>query len=190
MLKHNGDCTQISRGTVGYKSIRLPSHPPSSCPLQAGTWVHSTLLFFLCDSFPMASSWILRLAATAALLLLSVADSDGVCYSYGVDFVDEGNYFINSNSNETFTCVSTFEGCAPGEDPAEILFVDPNGDEFICSEVQTTPSNTSMVSTCPFMKDQMISGHNIILVFGNNNGGEPFAWQRGQYHVQACSCPC
>ena len=60
------------------------------------------------------------LAAFAALLCLVTAgtvydsysdpvyDSDSICYSYGVDFLDEGNYFINSNSNESFSAVSTF----------------------------------------------------------------------------------
>jgi hypothetical protein len=128
----------------------------------------------------MACVRLLCLAAAAAFFALSVADPDSVCYSYGVDFVDEGQYFIDSNSNESFTCVSTFLGCNKGPDPAEILFVDPNNDEYLCSEVQTTPDNTPMLSTCPFTKNEMISGHNIILVIGNNDDGEPFAWQRGK----------
>ncbi|KAJ4296715.1 hypothetical protein N0V90_006763 [Kalmusia sp. IMI 367209] len=123
----------------------------------------------------------LRLITTAALLSLSVADPNSICYSYGLDFLDEEHYFINSNSNDSFTCVSTFQGCNAGTDLAEILFVDPNSDEYLCSEVQTTPDNTPMLSTCPFKKSEMISGHNIILVIGNNDDGEPFAWQRDIY---------
>ena len=121
-----------------------------------------------------------RLAVAAAFLSLSAADPNSICNSYGVDFVDEGDYFINSNSNESFTCVSTFQGCNVGKDPAEILFVDPNDDEYLCSEVSTTPDNTPMLSTCPFTKSEMIYGHNMILVIGNNDDGQPFAWQRGK----------
>ncbi|KAF2447691.1 hypothetical protein P171DRAFT_461869 [Karstenula rhodostoma CBS 690.94] len=130
----------------------------------------------------MASVRLIHLVAAAVFLVLSVADPNSVCYSYGVDFVDEGDYFIN-NSNESFTCVSTFQGCNKGPDPAEILFVDPNNEEYLCSEVQTTPADTPMLSTCPFTKNEMISGHNMILVIGNNDDGEPFAWQRGQYTI-------
>ena len=128
----------------------------------------------------MSSIRLLYLATAAAWLSLSTANPASGCYSYGVDFIDEGNYFINSNLNESFTCVSTFQGCSTGSDPAEILFIDPNNEEYVCSEVQTTPDNTSMISTCPFRKNQMLPGHSIILVFGNNGGGEPFAWQRGE----------
>ena len=131
----------------------------------------------------MVCARLLRLTAAAAFLTLSLADPNSVCYSYGVDFVDGGNYFINSQSNESFTCVSTFEGCNTGPDLAEVLFVDPNSNEYLCSEVQTTPANTSMLSTCPFAKNKMISGHNMILVIGNNDDGEPFAWQRGKFTV-------
>lgn len=61
--------------------------------------------------------------------------------------------------------------------------MDPNSEEYVCSEVQTTPDGMPMLSTCPFAKSEMISGHNIILVIGNNDDGEPFAWQRGQYEI-------
>ncbi|KAL5450595.1 hypothetical protein PMIN05_000852 [Paraphaeosphaeria minitans] len=129
----------------------------------------------------MARVRSLRLVTVASLLVLSAADPNSVCYSYGVDYVDEGSYFINGNSSEPFTCVSTFQGCNEGPDTAEILFVDPNNEEYLCSEVQTTPDDTPMLSTCPFTKNEMISGHNIILVIGNNDDGEPFAWQRDIY---------
>ncbi|OAG12855.1 uncharacterized protein CC84DRAFT_1201749 [Paraphaeosphaeria sporulosa] len=129
----------------------------------------------------MASVRSLRLITAAALLIVSAADPDSICYSYGVDYVDEGSYFINRNSSESFTCVSTFQGCNKGPDPAEVLFVDPNNEEYLCSAVKTTPDDTPMLSTCPFTKNEMISGHNIILVIGNNDDGEPFAWQRDIY---------
>jgi hypothetical protein len=61
----------------------------------------------------MFSTRFLSLSAFAALLSLATADVDSVCYSYGVDFVDEGHYFINTLSQDPFTCVSTFKGCNP-----------------------------------------------------------------------------
>ncbi|KAF2746541.1 hypothetical protein M011DRAFT_425303 [Sporormia fimetaria CBS 119925] len=116
------------------------------------------------------------LSAAAALLTLALTDPNSVCFSYGVDFVDEGQYFINTLSNDSFTCVSTFEGC--NTDVADVLLVDPAGDEFLCSQVSTTPANTPMLSTCPILKNQMTSGEWIIIVVGNNDDGFPFAWQR------------
>jgi hypothetical protein len=35
---------------------------------------------------------------------------ESTCYSYGIDFVHGGKYFINNLSKESFTCVSEFEG--------------------------------------------------------------------------------
>ena len=56
----------------------------------------------------------------------ATGNPDSICYSYGVDFVDDGSYFINTASNDSFTSVSTFEGC--NQDKAEVLLVDPKGD--------------------------------------------------------------
>jgi hypothetical protein len=126
----------------------------------------------------MYTSRFASLSAFAALLSLAVADTNSVCLSYGIDFVDEGHYFINTNSNEAFTCVSTFQGC--NQDVADILLVDPSGDEYLCSQVPTTPANTPQLSTCPLLKSQVVSGEWIIIVIGNNDDGFPFAWQRGR----------
>lgn len=126
----------------------------------------------------MFSSRLLSLSTIAALLSLANSDPNSVCFSYGVDFVDEGHYFINALSNESFTCVSTFRGC--NEDVADILLVDPSGDEYLCSQVNTTPEDDPKLSTCPILKNQMVSGDWIILVLGNNDDGNPFAWERGR----------
>lgn len=130
----------------------------------------------------MPSSRLLSLTAFAALLSLGVTDPNSVCYSYGVDFVDDQHYFINTLSNESFTCVSTFKGC--NEDVADVLLVDPNGDEYLCSQIPTTPADTPELSTCPIKKSQMVSGDWMILVLGNNDDGNPFAWQRGTFYLQ------
>jgi hypothetical protein len=120
--------------------------------------------------------------AFAALLSSVKADSD-VCYSYGVDFVDEGHYFINSQLSEKFSSVSYFKGC--NQDIADVLLVEPEGvnsQEYLCDQIPTYPDQDLKTSTCPIEKDQMISGHWLLLVLGNNgDGGQPFAWQRDLY---------
>lgn len=120
----------------------------------------------------------------ATAISLARADfSTGVCYSYGVDFVDEGSYFINSASTERFTAVSYFKGC--NQDVADVLLVAPEEDqvgEYMCSQVPTSPDSVNQLSTCSVQKNQMISGHWLLLVLGNNGkceGCQPFAWQRG-----------
>ena len=131
----------------------------------------------------MFSPRLLSLSAFAALLSLAASQNDdSTCYSFGVDFVDDQHYFINTLSSDPFTCVSTFKGCKA--DVADVLLVDPNGDEYLCSQVPTTPADTPELSTCPILKSQMITGDYIILVLGNNgDDGDPFAWERGKLLV-------
>lgn len=126
----------------------------------------------------MSFSRLTLLPALAGLLSFAAADPNSICYSFGVDFVDEGHYFINNQSNDTFSCVSTFKGCNQGK--ADVLFVDPNGDELLCDQILTTPDDTPQLSSCPIKKNQMSSGNYIILVLGNNGDGQPFAWERGE----------
>jgi hypothetical protein len=140
----------------------------------------------------MAFTRFTSFSATAALLSLAASqpaggynstyegNPDSICYSYGVDFVDEGHYFINTQSTEDFTSVSTFQGC--NQDLSEVLFVDPQGDEVLCSQLPTTPDDKAQLSTCPLKKSEMSSGDYILLLIGNNDNGQPFAWQRGDYH--------
>ncbi|OAL50290.1 hypothetical protein IQ07DRAFT_423235 [Pyrenochaeta sp. DS3sAY3a] len=127
----------------------------------------------------MKSSRSFLLVALAASISLVNSDPNSICYAYGVDYVDESSYFINSLSAEQFMSVSYFQGCNPGL--ADVLFVDPDDDEYLCSQLQTTPENEFKMSTCPIRKDQMISGHWLLLVLGNNGDGQPFAWQRDLY---------
>ncbi|KAH7080371.1 hypothetical protein BKA63DRAFT_407796 [Paraphoma chrysanthemicola] len=123
------------------------------------------------------------LAAFAALFSLVRSDPNSICYSYGVDFVDEGNYFINSQLTEKFSSVSYFKGC--NQDIADVLLVEPEGvnaQEYLCDQIPTYPESDLKTSTCPVQKNQMISGHWLLLVLGNNgDDGQPFAWQRDLY---------
>jgi hypothetical protein len=144
----------------------------------------------------MYSRSVLFTVAAASITFVNAAPqfdvpSDGpICYSYGVDFIDEGSYFINATSTEDFSAVSYFQGCnKDGE--ADVMLIAPEDapgeTEFICDQIPTTPDNTNEISKCPIQKDQMVSGHWLLLVMGDNgkdaNGenGQPFAWQRDLY---------
>ena len=148
----------------------------------------------------ISSLLLLASTATSALassLLTTRQDSPtSNCSVYGIDFVDGGSYFINSNSTANFTVVQQFSGC--NDDEASLLLVQQSTeDEWECTSIPTgkhftrtnaqdsavlihhkVPSNTSQLSTCPLEKDQMSSGEWTILVIGNNGDGNPFAYER------------
>lgn len=98
------------------------------------------------------------------LLIYFVPHVLGGCQSYGVDLVNGGTYFINTNSTDDFSWISYFEGkiipmkhprppadrktitgCEPGDfaDSAVIL---PDGDSEYCSSVPTTPNDTDVTA--------------------------------------------
>ncbi|KAM0704512.1 hypothetical protein Q7P35_008746 [Cladosporium inversicolor] len=131
----------------------------------------------------MLTSSLLLLASTATSVLASnllTTRQDSPtsnCSVYGIDFVDGGSYFINSDSTANFTVVQQFSGC--NDDEASVLLVQQSTEEeWECTSVPTLPSNTSELSTCPLEKDQMSSGEWTILVIGNNGDGNPFAYER------------
>lgn len=169
--------------SVGYKRSQFPISLvcvyPTSIPSFFGCYL--SLSYFV-----MPVSRYMYLTAFAALLSVAVSDDpNSICYSYGVDFVDEGKYFINSLSSDPFSSVSTFKGC--NADVADILLVDPSNDEYLCDEIPTTPADTPQLAKCPVLKNQMSSGHWILLILGNNgDDAQPFAWQRGMLEL-TCS---
>ncbi|KAI9664628.1 MAG: hypothetical protein M1821_006074 [Bathelium mastoideum] len=115
-------------------------------------------------------------SAVVALGLFS-AKAFADCVSYGVDFQNGGTYFQNSLSSAPFTFVSEFEGCQ--NDTAQNILVDPNGDEYLCTDTPLTPDDTPEMSTCPLDKDQLFSGDWSILILSNNgDNGDPIAYER------------
>lgn len=82
------------------------------------------------------------LSVVTFLVTASLVAAD--CVSYGVDFQPGGTYFQNVSSTDPFTFVSIFEGCNP--DVAQNLIVDPNGDEYECSNTQLTPDDNNQLS--------------------------------------------
>ncbi|KAG4417485.1 hypothetical protein IFR04_009368 [Cadophora malorum] len=100
------------------------------------------------------------------LVFLSLANlAFSTCVSYGIDFVNRGFYFIGSTKSTDFTFLSQFEGCTSGEEITPIL-VDPNGDEYFCSQITTTPDDTSILSTCPILQTDMFSANWYVVIEG------------------------
>ncbi|ETI27929.1 hypothetical protein G647_00378 [Cladophialophora carrionii CBS 160.54] len=85
-----------------------------------------------------------------ALLALS-GRSAADCLSYGYDFVDGGGpYCINTTSTSYFTFGTEFFGCQPSDvqDAVTPILIDPNGDEYFCSDIGVQPDGQDMVSIC------------------------------------------
>ncbi|THV73420.1 hypothetical protein D6D28_03292 [Aureobasidium pullulans] len=114
--------------------------------------------------------WTNLLAAGAALFHVASA-----CTSYGIDFKGNGHYFINKNSNESFTAVSEFYDCTG---TANVILIAPDGDSFYCSDVPTTPDYTDAVTTCPIQKNQMYSGDWTLVLLDNNGNNTSFSAKR------------
>lgn len=120
----------------------------------------------------MPSFTIAGALSLAVLAGKAVAD----CASYGIDFQDGGSYFQNITSTDDFSFASVFEGCQP--DVCNNILVDPNGDEYQCSDTNLTPDDTDQLSTCPMQKDQMWTGDWSVILISNNGDADPIAYQR------------
>ena len=131
----------------------------------------------------MASRQLLTLSTLFTLSLSQAvtpaptcANPDAVCSTYGIDFQNGGTYFQDTGSTDPFTFVSQFSGCAP--DIAQNILVDPNGNQYLCSNTSLTPDFTSQLSTCQEPKSSLFSGQWSILIISNNGGCNPLAAQR------------
>ena len=104
-------------------------------------------------------------------------NASSVCSTSGVNYLDGGDYFINTNSNQAFTIVSTFSGC--NNDTADVSLVNEStGDQYDCGSVLTVPNGVPQTATCLVLKSQFTSGTYLIITVGNNGNGQPFAYQR------------
>jgi hypothetical protein len=109
--------------------------------------------------------------------------SNSTCTTYGVDYQEGGNYFINTNSNEAFTFLSGFDGC--NNATAQLSLVNEDtGDQYDCGSVPTVPNNAPQTATCQVQKSQLTSGTYLIITIGNNGVGNPFADER-QFMIEA-----
>ena len=126
-------------------------------------------MFSRFSGLPLAASALFALAGLAAADSTTIDNTNSTCLSFGIDFVDGGSYFINTNSNANFTCVSQFEGC--NSDVADIILQDPNGNDYSCGTVPTTPDDVSQMATCAIEKSQMFSGEWTIFILGKHPWG-------------------
>ncbi|KAI5205017.1 hypothetical protein E4T39_03285 [Aureobasidium subglaciale] len=122
---------------------------------------------------------ILRLSGFLATALLGSRSLAQSCDSYGIDFQSNGNYFQNISSTDAFTFASLFEGC--GNDVANNILVDPNGDEYQCTDTPLQPDDITQLSTCPMDKNQLWSGDWSVLIISNNGDADPIAYERDFY---------
>ena len=138
------------------------------------------------------STWVALAAAAACSGLVGAQVNP--CVSYGVDFQSGGSYFQNISSTSPFTFVSLFEGKARllfvlttlneagcQDDVANNILVDPNGDEYQCTDTDLTPPDSDQLSTCPLDKDEMYSGDWPVVIISNNGDAEPIAYERDFY---------
>ncbi|RMX89684.1 hypothetical protein D0869_00693 [Hortaea werneckii] len=100
------------------------------------------------------------------------------CMGFAMDFHDGGSYFQNISSSDDFTFSSQFEGCQ-ADAFANNLLVDPNGDQYLCTDTDIFPEDTTGTSTCPLEKQQMWSGDwTVVIISNNGEKGCPIAIQR------------
>ncbi|OAP58358.1 hypothetical protein AYL99_07448 [Fonsecaea erecta] len=115
------------------------------------------------------------------VLLALAGKSAADCVSYGYDFVNNGGpYCINTTSTAYFAFGTEFFGCQPSDVQGSVtpILVDPNSDEFFCSDIAVQPDGEDMVSICnvdgnQVTKNNMISGDWTIVIEGLT-----FAWMR------------
>ncbi|KAG9638739.1 hypothetical protein KCU95_g4683, partial [Aureobasidium melanogenum] len=99
------------------------------------------------------------------------------CEVYGIDIQNGGTYFENSELTVPFTLVQEFSGC--DNDTADNILVDPNGDQYECSDTPLVPAYTPETVTCSdWPQDKLYSGDWSLVVISNNGGGDPIAYQR------------
>ncbi|KAJ9608272.1 hypothetical protein H2200_007260 [Cladophialophora chaetospira] len=124
----------------------------------------------------MYSLWGLVVA-----LLAIAGKSAADCESFGYDFVNGGGpYCINTTSTSYFTFGTEFFGCQPSDVQGAVspILVDPNNDEYQCSDIAVQPDGQDMVSVCnvagnELTKNNMVSGSWTAVIEGLT-----FAWMR------------
>jgi hypothetical protein len=111
------------------------------------------------------------------LVMKRQMNTSEVCTTSGVNYQEGGTYFIDTDSKQPFTIVSTFSGCQ--NDTADISLVNENtGDQYDCGSVATVPNGVAQTATCPVLKSQLTSGTYLIITIGNNGNADPIAFQR------------
>lgn len=117
------------------------------------------------------------------------------CQVYGIDIQNGGTYFENSELTVPFSLVQEFSGCdndtanviinksilyiLSANRPSQNILVDPNGDQYECSDTPLTPDYTPETVTCTdWPQDKLYSGDWSQVVISNNGDADPIAYQR------------
>ncbi|RDW60841.1 hypothetical protein BP6252_12224 [Coleophoma cylindrospora] len=119
----------------------------------------------------MLSSILPTIVVLASLASGVVAD----CASFGIDFQDQGSYFLSSSDTSLFTAVTQFEGCAG---TANVILVAPDESSWQCSDIATQPDDTNQMTTCPIPNNQLYTGSWTIIILDNNDANPSFTAMR------------
>jgi len=108
-----------------------------------------------------------NLRALLALVVFVCLSSNVLadCSSYGVDYANGGAYYIDGGSNQYFSFITVFQGCTA--ETINPVLVDPDGNQYVCSGINTTPAGQQVTSTCGIPFSAMRSGGWKIIVQGN-----------------------
>ncbi|KAK4164455.1 hypothetical protein QBC43DRAFT_288705 [Cladorrhinum sp. PSN259] len=101
--------------------------------------------------------WVL-----VSLLVLRVTAD---CTSYGVDYANGGSYYIDGSSNQYFSFITIFQGCA--QESITPVLIGPDNNQYACSVIKTEPAGVQVTSTCGIPFSYMKSGVWKIIVAGN-----------------------
>lgn len=91
-----------------------------------------------------------------AVLLARVSADTAACSSYGVDYSNGGSYYIDGSSNQYFSFNTVFQGCT--QETLSPVLVGPDGNQYACSNINTTPAGSQVTSTCGIPFSSMQSG--------------------------------
>ncbi|KEZ45151.1 hypothetical protein SAPIO_CDS2596 [Scedosporium apiospermum] len=87
------------------------------------------------------------------------------CVSYGIDYANGGQYYIDAGSNQYFSFVSVFQGCQ--QEAINPVLVDPLDNYYSCSTISTQPDGQQVTSTCGIPFSAMRSGNWKIIISGD-----------------------
>ena len=100
-----------------------------------------------------------------ALLALCLGVLGQSCSSYGVDYSNGGSYYIDGSSDQYFTFISVFQGCA--SEMVSPVLVSPEGNQYACSSIQVGRSGVQVSSQCGIPFSAMRTGQWRIVIAGS-----------------------
>ncbi|CAI4212267.1 unnamed protein product [Parascedosporium putredinis] len=104
------------------------------------------------------------LRSFAVLFALMAVRVMADCVSYGIDYANGGQYYIDASSVQYFSFVSVFQGCT--SEAVNPVLQDPNGNNYSCSTITTQPEGQQLTSTCGIPYSSMSSGVWKIIISG------------------------